>query len=120
MTRSRGALEAAVLRCLAAADRPLTANDVQFRWGESLAYTTVTTTLIRLHRKRALERRRVGRAFAYRMADDTRAAVTAEQLQRLMTASSDRTAVLSRFVAGLDVEDARLLADIIASRSPAS
>ncbi len=117
MTRARGALEAAVRRCLADADRALTAADVQFRLGETLAYTTVTTTLNRLHRKGAVDRTRVGRAYAYRLAAEAGAAMTARQLHRLMATSDDRAAVLARFVAGLDAADAQLLADLVA-RAP--
>jgi predicted transcriptional regulator len=40
-------------------------RDVQARLGTPAAYTTVMTTLDRLHRKGLLERRKVGRAFSY-------------------------------------------------------
>jgi len=51
-SRARGSLEHEVLLCLAAAKGPLTAADVQSEIG-GLAYTTVMTTLSRLHAKAA-------------------------------------------------------------------
>lgn len=41
-------------------------RDVQADFGDTLAYTTLMTTLDRLHRKGLLARRREGRAFLYR------------------------------------------------------
>jgi len=47
--RRKGALEQEVLAALAAAGRPLTAAEVLADLGDGLAYTTVMTTLSRLH-----------------------------------------------------------------------
>jgi predicted transcriptional regulator len=63
-SRARGTLEREVLLCLAAAAHPLTAAEVQSEIG-GLAYTTVMTTLSRLHAKGALERELQGRAYEY-------------------------------------------------------
>ena len=41
-------------------------RDVYLAFGESVAYTTVMTTLDRLYKKRLLTRRKDGRAFIYR------------------------------------------------------
>lgn len=43
-------------------------REVRARLGGTIAYTTVMTTLDRLHRKGLLERTRAGRAFLYRAA----------------------------------------------------
>ncbi|MGE0126463.1 MAG: BlaI/MecI/CopY family transcriptional regulator [Blastocatellales bacterium] len=40
-------------------------RDIYLAFGERLAYTTLMTTLDRLHKKGLLERRRSGRAFVY-------------------------------------------------------
>jgi predicted transcriptional regulator len=114
--RPRGALEREVLASLAAADRPLTANDVLSELGGGLAYTTVMTTLARLHAKHAVTRTLEGRAYAYQLAggpDGSRASVTAFQMHRLLDSGDDRTSVLSRFVAELSPHDERLLQQLL-------
>lgn len=115
--RPRGGLEREVLAALAAADGPMTAAEVQAELGGDLAYTTVMTTLSRLHDKAALEREPAGRAYAYRLAaapDAVAASVTARRMRRLLDADQDRGDVLARFVADLRPEDGRLLADLLA------
>jgi predicted transcriptional regulator len=115
--RPRGALERQVLAGLAAAGRPLTVADVQADLGAALAYTTVMTTLTRLHDKGVLARELTGRAYAYRLAggtSDVGASVTAHRMRRLLEAGEDRAGVLARFVATLSPEDERLLADLLA------
>ncbi len=114
--RPRGALERQVLACLAAADRPLTAGDVLADLGGGLAYTTVMTTLSRLHAKGALTRELNGRAYAYRLPGDEAevgASVTAHRMRQLLEAGDDRVGVLARFVANLSPEDERVLADLL-------
>ena len=115
--RSRGGLEREVLACLAAAGRPLTAGDVQAELGSGLAYTTVMTTLTRLHAKGALTRELNGRAYAYALPGDQAevgASVTAHRMRRLLDAGDDRASVLARFVATLSADDERLLAELLA------
>ena len=43
----------------------LSVRDVYVTFGEKIAYTTLMTTLDRLHKKRLLDRRKDGRAFLY-------------------------------------------------------
>ncbi len=120
--RGRGALEREVLACLAAADRPLTPNDVLAELGGELAYTTVMTTLSRLHAKHAVTRAMVGRAYTYSLAggpEGSRAAVTAFQMHRLLDSGDDRTSVLSRFVAELSAADELLLQQLLHDEPPA-
>jgi predicted transcriptional regulator len=115
-SRSRGALEREVLACLAAAGRPLTAAQVQAEIAGDLAYTTVMTTLSRLHAKRALERRAVGRAYEYTLSGDPQSAqtnMTAHQMLKLLDDGSDRVGVLSRFISELKPEDEALLAELL-------
>ena len=118
--RAAGALEQEVLASLAAAGRPLTVAEVQADLGSELAYTTVMTTLSRLHAKGALRRQSAGRAYAYTLATPLNAvpaSLTASRMRRLLDAEADRASVLANFVAHLDKDDERLLADLIDVRS---
>jgi predicted transcriptional regulator len=95
----------------------LTAADVLADLDGGLAYTTVMTTLARLHSKHALTRELDGRAYAYSLAGDEQAAqasLTAFRMRRLLDHDSDRAGVLARFVADLGPEDERLLTDLLA------
>jgi predicted transcriptional regulator len=114
--RDRGALESEVLAALSAAGRAMTPREVQATLGGSLAYTTVMTTLARLHEKGALSRGRDGRAFSYRLAGDPEAvaaALTARRMRKILDAGGDRTVALTRFVADLGHDDEMLLAQIL-------
>ena len=111
--RPRGALEREVLACLAAAGRPLTAGEVLADLGDGLAYTTVMTTLTRLHAKGVLTREASGRAYAYSLTGSLEAipaSLTAGRMRRLLDAGEDRAGVLARFVADLGPDDERLQA----------
>ena len=115
--RPRGALEREVLACLAAAGRPLTPGEVRTKVGDDLAYTTIMTTLSRLHTKGAVERRPSGRGFAYEMSGgqaDVESSMTAHRMLQLLQGGRDRVGVLSRFVADLSPEDEELLANLLA------
>ena len=65
LERVFGALELRVLEALWAQPRPQSVRDLHPLF-EGIAYTTLMTTLDRLHRKDVLEREKVGRAFVYR------------------------------------------------------
>lgn len=116
--RDRGALEQEVLAAVAAAaPGAVTPHDVQAELGSDLAYTTVMTTLGRLHDKGALVRQRSGRAYAYRLAsspDGVPAVLAARQMRRLLEAGPDREGVLTRFVAELAPGDEALLSRLLA------
>lgn len=115
--RSRGDLERVVLACLAGSAHPLTAGEVLAQLGQPLAYTTVMTTLSRLHDKRALSREPRGRAYAYCIAgavDGVQSNMTAHQMHRLLDEGSDRAGVLARFVADLSPADEQLLTELLA------
>lgn len=122
VTRGRGALEREVVASLAAAGRPLTAAEVLSDLGGDLAYTTVTTTLARLHSRGALNRRPAGRAYAYSLDGDAgtvQTSMTAHQMHVLLDAGTDRAGVLARFVADLDRASERLLVDLLATDAAA-
>ena len=115
--RERGQLESQVLAVLADANQPLMPRAVVEALGDDLAYTTVMTTLARLHDKGALTRQRSGRAFAYSLAGDRQvvdAAVTATRMRKALEAGSNRNVALSRFVCGLGPEDELLLTELLA------
>lgn len=61
---SLGALERKTLEEVWRA-REVTVRDVVAKFGDSIAYTTVMTTLDRLYKKGYLDRRKVDRAFIY-------------------------------------------------------
>lgn len=118
--RGPGALEAAVLAIVAATPGPVSVAEVVQELPGQPAYTTVMTTLARLHDKGALERIRVGRAYHYSMVAPRSAvddAVTARRMHRLLSDRNDRAGVLARFVAELDPADERLLAELLAESS---
>lgn len=65
LERFFGALELRVLNALWEREDPQSVRDLQPAF-EGVAYTTLMTTLDRLHRKGVLLREKVGRAFVYR------------------------------------------------------
>jgi predicted transcriptional regulator len=117
--RDRGDLENEVLAALAATDRPLTPGEVLAALDRDLAYTTVMTTLARLHAKDVVTRERAGRAYAYAPADTATAA--ARRMRRLLDGGADRADVLARFLDALDPDDVPVLQRLLAEaegRSP--
>jgi predicted transcriptional regulator len=119
--RGAGELESAVLAALWAADTPLTPAQVQTSLaaaGHQLAYTSVMTTLSRLHVKGLLDRSERGRAYAYQPTPDA-ADAAASRMRSLLGAGPARALVLSRFVAGLDPADEQLLQDALARATSA-
>ncbi len=115
--RERGDLENEVLAALGTAGRPVTAGEVLELLERDLAYTTVMTTLTRLHDKGAVTRERVGRAYAYAAADS--AAVTARRMRRVLEGGDDRTVVLARFLDELEPADVPLLQRLLAEAEQA-
>jgi len=120
--RQRGGLEREILACLAAGARPMSPGEVRAELGDQLAYTTVMTTLSRLHAKGAVSRAPAGRGFAYELVGgpaDAQASMTARRMLALLHGGGDRAGVLSRFVADLSPEDEQMLSDLLADSGPA-
>ena len=114
--RARGALEREVMAVLASAGEPRTAQQVLDDLDRELAYTTVMTTLSRLHAKGALERVAAGRAYAYSLAGTPETAgnsVAARRMVKLLDAGTDRASVLARFVADLSPQDGEMLTELL-------
>jgi predicted transcriptional regulator len=94
----------------------MTPAQVQAELGGQLAYTTVMTTLSRLHRKGAIERSPAGRGFRYSLVGGpgrARSNMTAHQMFKLLEDETDRAGALTRFVAELRPEDERLLSELL-------
>ena len=97
-----GPLEADVLNILWDSGGWLTPGEVHEQLRErDLAYTTVMTVLVHLGEKRFAERRRDGRAYAYH-AVQSREAHAASMMASALTASGNKPAVLTNFVAQLE------------------
>lgn len=96
-------LEAEVLGVLWSSGEALSPEEVRRRLGDDLAYTTVTTILVRLHEKGAVSRAPAGRGFTY-SAVLQQQDLAANRMRALLAHQQDRAGVLSRFVAGLDLE----------------
>lgn len=80
-----------------------------------LSYTTIMTTLSRLHKKGRLERRKDGRAFAYHPTQ-TRSEWAANRMDEVLNITRDRNAVLAHFLDRLNDSDRAQLRRILAHR----
>ncbi|MDX6725850.1 MAG: hypothetical protein QOK49_655 [Baekduia sp.] len=106
--REAGELESEVLAALWAAGRALTPGEVREELGGALAYTTVMTTLSRLHDKGVVDRHRSGRSYAY-SPNVPETEVAARQFRALIERGHDRDAVLQGFVSELSADEERVL-----------
>jgi predicted transcriptional regulator len=78
------------------------------------AYTTLMTTMDRLHRKGVLERRKIGRAFAYRPLNsrqEMESGIVTRALQPLLRGDGAQP-ILSFFVEEVSRQDDRLLDEL--------
>lgn len=120
MRREAGKLEDEILGVVGRlGGGPVSVADVHEHVPGFPAYTTVMTTLARLADKGALTRVKEGRAYLYRLAVPAEAiedAVTARRMRKLLDDGSDRAGVLARFVAELDSDEERMLADLLDRR----
>jgi len=106
--RPNGALEDQVMEYLWSIGEPATPAEVHDVVAPELAYTTVMTILTRLFEKGRLERKRVGRAYAYSAVESEAEHVAGAMASSLVDAH-DRAAVLSQFVDTLSPDDAMTL-----------
>jgi predicted transcriptional regulator len=113
----QGELESRVLNVLWAADAPMTPRDVHTALAadRDLAYTTITTILVRLHHKELVSRNKVGRAFAYRptVTEEQR---TAARMAELLAATADPQLALSQFVSQLSTSQRAGLRGLLGGR----
>jgi predicted transcriptional regulator len=106
--RQPGMLEDEVLAVLWTGGRPMTPGEVQGELHDRLAYTTVMSTLTRMHRKGLVTRAPAGKGYVYAPTVDE-ASHTARAMNALLSRRRDRAGVLSRFVSSLSAEDEKLL-----------
>ena len=111
-----GRLEREILNRLWGDAEPLSVRALEASFGGTLAYTTLMTTLDRLHRKGLVDRQRAGRAFLYR-ARFTREqldhGVATDLIDAMLGAGPDAARpVMSTFVDAVGQRDAALLDEL--------
>jgi predicted transcriptional regulator len=117
LAQAFGPLEVQVLEAVWRAQRPATVRDLHASV-PGCAYTTLMTTLDRLHKKGVLQRTKVGRAYAYEPRFDrqeTERRLAARSIEDLLGAAGGRRAlepVLSCFVDAVSERDRLLLDDL--------
>ena len=117
LAQSFGPLEVQVLEAAWQGRRPATVRDLHTSFPR-LAYTTLMTTLDRLHTKGVLQRTKVGRAYAYEPRferSELEVQLAARSVEELLGAARGRTAlepVLSCFVDAVSDRDRLLLDDL--------
>lgn len=111
-----GSLEAEIMEILWRHNGWLTAPEVhqQLNKNRNLAYTTVSTVLIRLWNKHLLERQREGRAQAY-CAVMSREEFAAARMTEVLGRIDDRPGVLTRFVDALSASERAQLRRMLGS-----
>jgi predicted transcriptional regulator len=108
-----GTLELRVLEALWRRDGEASVRDLLPAFPHA-AYTTLMTTLDRLHRKGVLERRKDGRAFLYRPVssrEEMESGLVTRALQPLLESGNPRP-ILSFFVEEVSRQDERLLDEL--------
>jgi predicted transcriptional regulator len=109
-----GPLEARVLDALWSFTRPVTVRDLQPRFAPT-AYTTLMTTLDRLHRKGVLDREKAGRAYVYRhrwSRAEFVARIAGEKLGALIAPDPALQPLVSFFVDAVTRRDAEVLDEL--------
>lgn len=111
-----GSLEAEIMEILWRHSGWLSAPEVHQELNEQrdLAYTTVSTVLIRLWNKGLLERQRDGRAHAYRTLT-SREEYAAARMAAVLGRTEDRPGVLTRFVDALSAPERAQLRRLLSS-----
>jgi predicted transcriptional regulator len=111
-----GPLERGILELLWGQADPLSVRALSDAFERTLAYTTLMTTLDRLHKKGLVERRRAGRAFLYRARvsrEQLRSGVASDVIQAMLGAGPDSARpVMSTFVDAVEQRDAALLEEL--------
>ena len=108
-----GALELRVMEAVWRHGTAVSVRDLVSEF-EGTAYTTLMTTLDRLHRKGMLDREKTGRAFVYvarYTRDELESGMAARALESLLDRSGAEP-VLSYFVEEVSRRDARLLDEL--------
>jgi predicted transcriptional regulator len=122
-----GRLERDVLERLWSEDAAVSVRTLGAAFGGVLAYTTLMTTLDRLHKKGLVERERSGRAFFYRpryTREELETGVATDLIDAMLGADAAAARpVMSTFVDAVGQRDAALLeelAELIKTRQRAA
>jgi predicted transcriptional regulator len=111
-----GHLEREMLNRLWAEPGPLSVRALHTSFGGALAYTTLMTTLDRLHRKGLVERNRAGRAFLYTARytrEELDNGVASDLINAMLGPGPDAARpVMSTFVDAVEQRDAALLDEL--------
>lgn len=111
-----GRLERDILNRLWADAQPMSVRALAASFEGALAYTTLMTTLDRLHRKGLVERRRQGRAYLYRARftrEQLDSGVATDIIDAMLGAGPDAARpVMSTFVDAVEQRDAALLDEL--------
>jgi predicted transcriptional regulator len=108
-----GALELRVMEALWRRPTPVSVRDLVADF-DGTAYTTLMTTLDRLHRKGMLDREKSGRAFLYRprhSREELESGIAVRAIESLLDRSGAEP-VLSYFIDEVSRRDARLLDEL--------
>ncbi len=110
-------LETRVLDILWDSKRGLTPSEVRERLpgGNRLAYTTVTTVLARLWKKKILSRRRAGRTFTYKPRE-SRTESAGRRMQEILSRSGDRQGALANFLEAMPPKERAQLRQMLGRR----
>ena len=116
LTESFGPLEVQVLEAVWAGRGAVTVRGLQDAFPQ-LAYTTLMTTLDRLHRKGVLERTKIGRAYAYEAPlsrHEMELRLAAESIDGILGGGGRKSLapLLSCFVDAVTERDRHLLDDL--------
>lgn len=106
--RPDGALEDALMRVLWSAEGPLLPATIRGLLSMDLAYTSVTTVLVRLLEKGLVQRQAVGNAYRYSAKVDE-ATLIAHRMSAVLDQSSNHRNALAGFVSQLGQRDALML-----------
>ena len=111
-----GRLERDVLERLWSEDGAVSVRALGESFGGTLAYTTLMTTLDRLHKKGLVQRERAGRAFFYRPSytrDQLETGVQTDLIDAMLgTDAAAARPVMSTFVDAVGQRDAALLDEL--------
>jgi predicted transcriptional regulator len=111
-----GHLERDILNRLWVEPEPLSVRALEASFGGALAYTTLMTTLDRLHRKGLVDRERAGRAFLYRARftrEELDNGVATDLIDAMLGSGPDAARpVMSTFVDAVGQRDATLLDEL--------
>ena len=111
LSQKLGPLETRIVELLWASGKPLAARELVVTL-KGLAYTTIMTTLERLHRKGLVVRHRRGRAFAYQPRWSRSELVKRDfssRVTELLAAKEGTSALLLAFVQSVGEHDIALL-----------